>query len=178
MPLFFSPDIFSPDEHSLMSLMKRQLIACLTAGIMFASVGCGSGTKAAKTEQVEGLVTLDGQPVPDATVTFVPVQDGVGAAAAGRTDAEGKYRLTALVTGAHAEGGAGTLPGEYYVGVMKVSLPPPPTSEDAVGPSKQRPRETKLTHVVPEKYNDPKKSEIKVTVKEGKNDIPIPLTSK
>ena len=88
-----------------MSMMKRQLIACLTAGIMFASAGCGSGAKGVKTDAVEGLVTLDGQPVPDATVTFVPVQDGVGASAAGRSDAEGKYRLTAMVSVAHAEGG-------------------------------------------------------------------------
>ena len=35
----------------------------------------------------------------------------------------------------------------------------------------------KVTHVVPLKYNNPKESGIKVTVTEGKNDIPIELTS-
>ena len=34
-----------------------------------------------------------------------------------------------------------------------------------------------LTHVVPERYNIAKDSGIKVTVKDGANDIPIPLTT-
>ena len=33
------------------------------------------------------------------------------------------------------------------------------------------------THVVPEKYNIPSESGIKVTVKEGANNIPIELTT-
>ncbi len=35
----------------------------------------------------------------------------------------------------------------------------------------------KVTHVVPEKYNSPEKSGIKVTVKAEKNEIPIQLSS-
>lgn len=162
-----------------MALIRRQFIAGVTAGIMLASVGCGAKQKTLKTEEVEGVVTLDGQPVPDATVTFVPVQEGNGASATGTTDSEGKYRLTAMASGASAEAGAGTLPGEYYVGVMKVNLPAVPTSEEALAPQgKQRPTSAPLTHVVPQKYNVPKDSGLKATVKEGKNDIPITLTSK
>lgn len=154
-------------------------MAGLTVAMMLASVGCAAKPSAMKTEEVEGVVTLDGQPVPDATVTFVPVQAGNGASATGTTDAEGKYRLTAMASGASGSPGAGTLPGEYYVGVMKVSLPAIPTSEEAVGPQgKQRPTSAPLTHVVPEKYNTPQNSGLKATVKEGKNDIPLTLTTK
>ena len=161
-----------------MSLMRRQLIGCLAAGIMFASVGCGSGAKTSKTEPVEGVVTLDGAPVADATVTFVPVQEGAGVSATGTTDAEGKYRLSAMGSGIRGEAGAGTLPGEYYVGVMKVNIPSIPTNEEAVDPGTKRPTDVPMTHVVPEKFNNPQTSGIKRTVKQGKNDIPIELNSK
>lgn len=131
-----------------------------------------------KTEEVEGVVKLDGQPVPDAQVTFVPVKDGVGLPATGMTNSEGKYRLTAQGSGDRGQAGAGTLPGEYYVGVVKDSIPSIPTSEEAVGPGKTRPSGGELTHVVPQKFNVPQNSGIKQVVKEGKNDIPIELTSK
>lgn len=169
-------------SHCSMSLMRRRFVAWMTAGVMCASVvGCGPKAKTLKTEEVEGLVTLDDKPVPEATVTFIPVQQDVGISATGMTDAEGKYRLTAMASGssAQAQAGAGTMPGEYYVGVVKVILPEHPTSTEAAMPKEgQRPADSAMTYVVPQMYENPQKSGIKVTVKAGKNDIPIPLTSK
>ena len=160
------------------------LTSWLFAGVLAALVGCGGSTpKAVPTEMVEGVVTLDGQPVPEATVTFVPVQDGVGASATGMTDAEGKYVLTAVGAGIGAELGAGTLPGEYYVGVLKVSLPDIPPS-DKLGDSAavdsaaaKPPQDAQVTYIVPDKFRDPQSSGIQVTVKAGKNNIPIDLKS-
>ncbi|HUY87995.1 MAG TPA: carboxypeptidase-like regulatory domain-containing protein [Pirellulales bacterium] len=162
-----------------MSLTKPRLIAWMAAGIMCASVGCNSAPPGLKTEEVEGLITLDGEPVADATVTFTPVMEGVGAMATGMTDAAGKYRLTALKAGYSPQAGSGTLPGEYNVGVLKVKLPDIPTSTEAAKPQDgQRPKDSAMKYVVPQKYENPTSSGIKVTVKEGKNDIPIVLTSK
>ncbi|HQU42342.1 MAG: hypothetical protein B7Z73_14555 [Planctomycetia bacterium 21-64-5] len=156
----------------------------LVAGILSAivSLGCAEKKKVLATELVEGVVTLDGQPVAGATLTFVPVQDGVGAAATGTSDATGKYTLTAVGAGPGAKPGAGTLPGEYNVGVLKDEVPDVPGSGEEgyqLPAADQPPSALTVTHVVPQQFNDPKTSGIpKVTVKAGKNDIAIVLKSK
>jgi hypothetical protein len=160
------------------SLLLLGLAACAVA-----VAGCPADTRVVDTDYVEGVVTLDGTPVPEATVMFTPVTAGQGLAATGQTDANGVYKLTAATTGdATAEAGAGTLPGEYYVGVVKSVSETPMSEEEAdekgveyVAPEPGQ--EPKVTHVVPVRYNDPKGSGIQVTVEAGSNDIPIPLTS-
>ena len=52
--------------------------------------GCEKN-KFVKTEFVEGIVTLDGQPVAEAAVLFNPVTTGKGDPALGHTDADGHY---------------------------------------------------------------------------------------
>lgn len=107
-----------------MRLSRSLFWQTLAPALLIAVTGCGPGGSAAiKTDLVEGVVTLDGQAVEGATVTFVPVQEGAGAAATGMTDAAGKYRLTAVGEGQGGAAGAGTLPGEYYVGVLKDEYP-------------------------------------------------------
>jgi hypothetical protein len=153
-----------------------------------AAAGCGR-QPAIDTLPVEGIVTLDGQPLAGATVTFIPVQEGAGVSATGTTDSSGKYLLTAVGAGLGAEPGAGTSPGEYYIGVVKDAFPDDPearqerdvlalqsSSGDATKPS--RPKAMKVTHVVPQKFNDPRKSGIKKTVQNKANNIPIELASK
>jgi hypothetical protein len=166
--------------------MHRLNYGLLVVGLATCAVaisGCPGGEGVLDTEYVKGVVTLDGTPVPEATVMFVPVTEGQGPSATGRTDANGVYTLTAVDTGeATAETEAGTLPGEYYVGVIKSVSEAPMSEEEAeakgvkyVAPTPGQ--EPKVTHVVPQRYNDPKKSGLKVTVKAGDNDIPIKLTS-
>lgn len=167
----------------MMRLKPLLFSTLLAAGAVCAisSAGCNSGQPpAVKTDMVEGVVTLDGQPVPGATVTFLPVQDGAGASATGMTDASGKYTLTAVGAGIGAQAGAGTLPGEYRVGVLKDEIPDlAQIEQDPEGKAGGQGKEIKITHVIPQKFNDPRKSEIpNVTVKAGDNDIPIDLKSK
>ena len=151
------------------------------------SIGCSSGKTTIDTEYVEGLVTLDGEPVAGATVTFQPVDQEQGVSATGKTDANGVYKLTAVPTGElAAEPGAGTLAGEYYVGVVKTSFP---MMEDDEGEEEEgttggvteevadASESDSITFIVPQKYNNPRESGLKKTVKAGENEIPIELTS-
>jgi len=149
-------------------------------------LGCSpSGGETIDTEYVEGIVTLDGQPVEGATVTFMPVTQGQGVSAVGKSDAEGKVKLTAVGAGAGktGEAGAGTVEGEYYVGVIKTEAEDELTEEEAEEQGVELPEQTgpptegKITYIVPKKYGDPKTSGIKVTVKKGENTVPIELTS-
>ena len=166
--------------------MKRLNCCLLVLGAAFCAVlfaGCSGGSSMG-TEYVEGVVTMDGTPVPEAAVMFVPVTEGEGLSATGMTDANGVYKLTAAnLDGETAPAGGGTLPGEYYVGVLKsVSADGPMSEEEAfekgvkyVPPSSEV--APQITHVVPVKYNNPKESGLKFTVEAGDNDIPITLTS-
>jgi hypothetical protein len=141
--------------------------------------GCGNGDSKHETEYVEGVVTLDDKPVPEATVTFAPVDDSQGVSATGITDENGKYTLTVIGGGTAGKAGSGTVAGEYYVGVVKSDIPKP--VEDVNDPNYGKapdPKKSSITHIVPPKYNNPRKSKLKVTVEKGKNDIPIELKSR
>lgn len=82
------------------------LLGLFLSAVILSTAGCGKG----KTIKVEGVVTLDGKPLPGATVSFMPV--GEGRPASGRTDADGRFRLTTYRTD------DGALPGDYKVVVV------------------------------------------------------------
>lgn len=86
-----------------------KILTVLGMGLL---IGCGPSNP--PTYKVSGVVTLDGKPVPGATIAFVP-DAGTGAQpAAGTSDNEGKYSLTTFVSG------DGAMKGMYSVTVMKV----------------------------------------------------------
>src|SRR5215204_672559 len=85
------------------SLKRWPHLGLLLSALLPLAAGCGQ----AKTVKVQGVVTLDGKPLPGATVTFSPIQEG--RAASGRTDTDGSFRLTTYRTD------DGALPGEYKV---------------------------------------------------------------
>ncbi len=74
--------------------MKIHHICILIAifGFVGLIVGCGGGDRP-ELMPVEGLVTLDGQPLAGATVVFRPKS---GKASRGVTDDQGRYELTYL----------------------------------------------------------------------------------
>jgi uncharacterized protein (TIGR03067 family) len=99
---------------------------------------------------VEGTVRFDGQPLPKATVVFVPVNKG-GQKATGTTNAKGEYKLT-------TKGKKGALPGDYKVVITKM-----------VGGKS----------VLPDKYGSEKTTPLKVSVvANGRNTFEIELTSR
>ncbi len=67
------------------------MILCLLVALPI--LGCGGPEGVSG---VEGVVTLDGKPVPDATVEFTP--EGGGRPSTGRTDASGHYELAYTAT--------------------------------------------------------------------------------
>jgi hypothetical protein len=142
------------------------------------TVGCSSGKTTLDTVPVEGVVTLDGEPMAEATVRFQPVDPSQGMSATGKTDANGVYKLTAVPTGdVAAVPGAGTLPGEYVVGVTKTSFKAIEEDEDAASAGTGSPTDDGITFIIPQRYNNPQDSGLKVTVTDGENNIPLELTT-
>jgi len=106
--------------------MRSANARCLFFAFITASIltGCSrSGTV-----RVEGIVVLDNQPVPEATVLFIP-EGGTGQPAYGTTDENGKFQLTTF------KENDGALPGAYKVTVTK-SVPPPQPPEAEPGDSR------------------------------------------
>ena len=81
----------------------------VTVGIVL--TGCSNSSRPS-TYPVTGTVTMQGQPVAGAAITFVPTGNE-GEAASAITDSEGKYALTTW------RAGDGARPGEYRVKVSK-----------------------------------------------------------
>jgi hypothetical protein len=87
----------------------RSSAAVLLLVLTAFQAGCGGADKPVK---IQGTVTLDGQPLPGATVTFLPSKDTAGRIAAGRTESDGSFRLTTYKTD------DGALRGQYQVTVV------------------------------------------------------------
>jgi hypothetical protein len=143
-------------------------------------LGCGGGSAGGPPyANVTGVVTLDGKPIEGATVTFSPKKEG--AMSMGLTDAQGKFSLKT------ATGKKGAAVGEHDVAItLRVDLGPeaPAGSQDDLapalevdsGPAVKKPT---VKWVIPERYSDPKKSGLSVTVPAGGlSDHKFDLTSK
>lgn len=99
----------------------------LIVGIVIALTGCGTSGRP-PLGIVTGTVTLDGQPLPNAAMIFVP--DGPGRTSLGLTDSNGRYALSYLrdipganvghhyvriTTATEENGGRELLPPRYHV---------------------------------------------------------------
>ena len=147
--------------------MRLVILLSLACFLGFTAIGCGGGIK---TNYVEGIVTLDGEPLSGASVTFIPVAED-GLTAGGFSDDWGVYRLSSV----NGSGGRGALAGEYVVTVAKtkeVPLARPVKHDDGT--------ETKTTSesVLAPIYRERTKTPLKFTVKNGSNKIDLPLKSK
>jgi len=132
----------------------RQFLVALLLGSV--ALGCGGAKKdAPKTVPVSGTVTVDGQPIGGATVTFLPTStDRHGAT--GTTDATGRYTL-------FVGDNRGAMPGNYKVTIQyfvkKDGTPfivTPETDMETV--------QGEIKPALPAKYSDPEKTELTTTV--------------
>jgi hypothetical protein len=125
------------------------------AGLLLAAaLGCGSRGGSA----VTGKVTLNGTALANAMVTFYPEGPTGGLGGSGRTDAEGKYTLTA------GRGGKNILPGEYRVVISRPLNPDGSAPDPNVPPIESQARET-----LPPNYSHRDSTTLRATVtKEAK----------
>lgn len=137
-------------------------------------LGCGSGGP--ELGEVTGIVTMDGQPVANALVTFTPKEGG--RSSTGATDASGKYVLAFV-------DGPGAMVGVHQVTVTTLQQAATPASEmrsdsaeyakQAAGGQSDYDKAT-VKETIPAKYNT--KTELTFEVKSGGNTFDIAMTSK
>ena len=145
---------------------------------MILVAGCGGGTSAppAPVFPVSGVVTYKGKPLSGADITFT--SDTANRSAFGRTDDEGRYRLTTFSSN------DGAVEGKQSVIIAKYAATAPAVPEPAVeseeyippgyGPEEKK-EETKPE--IPEKYGSPETSGLIAVVNApGPNEINFELT--
>ena len=142
-----------------MKLLRSQLVMLFAVATMVSLAGCGPEAlnDQPKTGTVTGTVTMDDKPMANVHVVFEPVKDGGksrGRSATAVTDDKGHYELRF---------NASTMGAKIGRNIVRITTP-----SDAPGIGGGDPKEP-----IPSKYN--KRSEFKVEVKEGENDIPIEL---
>ena len=153
--------------------MKR-LLAVAFAAVCVAGYGCSRGSGMGS---VSGVVTMDGKPLPNVVVTFVPMEGG--RAATGKTDASGKYELVYM-----DRRGA-------PIGKHKVSVTTPPEAQATpevrsdspeymkqamTGGAAEYAKAAAFKEPIPPRYNV--QTTLVYEVKSGSNVINLELTSK
>ncbi|MCL2005827.1 MAG: hypothetical protein FWG73_06645 [Planctomycetaceae bacterium] len=154
-------------------MQKIKTFTILLLSLML--VGCGD--RGPNTHYVEGIITLHGEPLEGALITFHPVPDGTNdKIAAGRSDESGVYKLT-------ADSGLperGAFEGDYIVTISRIDvettlLPPDPrdpSGNQMSGPSIH-------TQITPRVYGSPSTSPFTATVNPGRNEnVNFDMTSR
>ena len=144
--------------------LERRLRQCVLL-FMAAVVGCGPTSQYPPLGRVGGVVTLDGQPVEGASVSFFPEQ---GRSSTSTTDAQGRYDLI------YVGSVWGATIGSHRVAIQKVVQDPkyvPYPLEQSIndpGP--------KIVNLLPARFAGTK-SELSAVVSKGKNTIDFHLES-
>ena len=133
------------------STWRRCWPAALMACTVLLSGGCSDGGPELGT--VSGKVTLDGQPLADALVTFVPEK---GRSSSGRTNEEGEYELK------YTPERSGAVLGNHIVRITTVD-----SDSESRDPAKEK---------LPAQYNID--TELEATVESGENEKNFDLSSK
>lgn len=133
------------------------------------AAGCG-GSKPELPPLVpaSGTVTLDGKPLANATVTFLPVGGTRGRACSGFTGADGRYELM------YDNENKGAAEGTFEVVCNKWVMP---DGSDFPRDSQQSPLEV-ARELLPPRYSQEGMSELKATVPAGGGTFDFQLTSK
>lgn len=134
--------------------------------------GCGGNpADYPDTAPVTGTVTLDGQPLEGARVSFTPQE---GRSSSGTTDAQGKYELN------YTGDIKGSMLGTARVSISKeipdpdfVAPPAPKLEEGELDPG---PPEPDMINSLPDRYRG-RDSELSAEVKDGVNVIDFDLSS-
>jgi hypothetical protein len=148
---------------------SKQTAALLIAGIAVATQGC-SKHDGLERAPINGVVTINGQPLADATIVFLPLGGSAaqGLGAVGASDAEGKFQVTSS-----REDDPGIPPGEYAVVVNRWAEPDgkviPPNAFQADYPEA---RET-----IPPPYST-HSSPLRATISKEGGDVKVEIPAK
>ncbi|MDR3108483.1 MAG: hypothetical protein LBU65_02175 [Planctomycetaceae bacterium] len=162
--------------------MKHKLLTFIVSTILILSMLSGCSQSGIGVSPVSGTITLNGEKVGGAFVSFVS-KDGSTRNASGVTDDAGHFELQ--TSGATH---AGAMPGEYIVLVSKTinvdktgrELVPADTPPSPVpsGNSTAMSSMPLVKSVLPEKYNMPAKPLLEATVTKRKNQFTFDLDEK
>lgn len=142
----------------------------LCIGILACMIGCGSEKKGAKLPEavpVAGVVTLNGAPLPKATVIFLPTGDTKGTGSQGVTDATGKYVAQVI------HGKEGAVVGSYRVAISKLVLP---NGSEIPADSKEAPITLNARDLLPPQYSSTVNSKLTAVVPPGGGTIDFKLS--
>lgn len=135
--------------------------------------GCGGDGL----QPLQGTVTLDGQPLADAAVSFSPVEGG--RPASGKTDADGKFVLASF------KAGDGLPVGSYKVTIVKIDTKQqaqaaPESAGDGDSPESAAMGavEQGVTFVTPIKYSSPLTTDLVVDVQPNMAPVKLEIQSK
>ena len=131
--------------------------SCLMVPLLLSALAFASGCSKSGPElfTVSGTVTLQGKPLPNVIVTFIP--DGEGKSASGTGDEEGNYKLSTFAPN------DGALAGKYRVAIMPKD-PPPMAGEAVSSPGASAGKAKKYTPPFPARYGLPKDSGLTASV--------------
>ena len=148
-----------------MSIVSR----CVPLLIAATLAGCGGSDL--ELAEVQGVVTLDGKPLPNAVLTFTPKEEGPSGV--GKTNAEGEYQLMTATK-------LGAVPGEHTVSIIAVPEPAPvdPSAGHGHGDGSGRTGSSSNfkpppVPKIPARYNA--QTELTETVESGSNTIDFAL---
>ena len=161
----------APATHTTMNLLRfgnrKRHTVCTLCCAVFLSLAAGCSSSDGPTlSPVEGDLTLDGKPISNAIVRFLPDHDAgtVGPMASAVVDENGHYEL--MSPGERP----GAVPGRHLVTVICRELPVREVSEGVFEESDEE-------CLVPGKYASETTSGIQVTVEDGPTTIDIKLSS-
>jgi hypothetical protein len=147
--------------------MNARLAIALLAGLTL-SAGCGGD--GIRRVSVDGRLTVQGQPLGDTIVQFLPQAGVPGPGGVGRSDAGGRFKLIGSRLGA-----AGAAPGRYRVALVRLvgadGAPVPPETGESDAPG--------IRNTIPEPYTSPDTTPLEVEVPPRGGgvavDLPVPL---
>ena len=142
--------------------------AFFVALLMAIGSGCSKSETSKTVLPAGGTVTMDGQPLAGANLTFIPADGTAGQGGTGSTDAAGKYEMT------HFRSGKGVEPGAYRVVISKLVMqdgsPIPPGTHSAA--------ELATKDAVPSRYSDYNNTTLTATVDAAGKPIDFALKSR
>ena len=156
----------------------KQFSIVITVMLFLSLAGCSSNSGRAPTYQVNGTVTMKGQPLADARVVFVPVEGATHEPATGLSDSAGKFKLSTFMSDDGAQAG------DYRIKVLKYDIRKPTKEEQDKYISLEEEQKMQFgdekptppaKNTLPPKYADESKSGFTFTVKKGQNTLELKL---